>query len=256
MGFSRQEYWSGLPLPSPNVRASRDQVLCSSGYPLNSRLGHMWSSPEPPSHLWNLRQLSWSRGLGICILISNLHPSVSVQVWETTSPTPTFRDKPKCREKGLCPPRPEAQAWLPLACPLNLLKWTTESYWIHTSLLGKHVAKLIKPACDLIHPAPYKQKTWNFCGRKERPLEALQKNSLHSRLNPQADNLEGAVFGVIRNWPPIQKYWLVSPEVGQLLPAGQIWPTASFWEVLLECIHLRLFIYCLWLLGFCAKRAE
>ena len=26
MGFSRQEYWSGLPLPSPNVRCSKYQI--------------------------------------------------------------------------------------------------------------------------------------------------------------------------------------------------------------------------------------
>ena len=31
MGFSRQEYWSGLPLPSPSQRASRGQtdILCT-----------------------------------------------------------------------------------------------------------------------------------------------------------------------------------------------------------------------------------
>ena len=34
MGFSRQEFWSGLPLPSPGSRTTRSQIFCY--------LGHSW----------------------------------------------------------------------------------------------------------------------------------------------------------------------------------------------------------------------
>ena len=39
MRFSRQEYWSGVPLPSPDINAKRKQ---------NSNLGHNIFSKESP----------------------------------------------------------------------------------------------------------------------------------------------------------------------------------------------------------------
>ena len=36
MGFSRQEYWSGVPLPSPEVTEAWVQILSSALWPIDS----------------------------------------------------------------------------------------------------------------------------------------------------------------------------------------------------------------------------
>ena len=50
MGFSRQEYWSGLPLPSPSIMLSRDQLYPFKDVPYL----FLASSPRPSSSLYHL----------------------------------------------------------------------------------------------------------------------------------------------------------------------------------------------------------
>ena len=38
MGFSRQEYWSGVPLPSPSISLLVTYLIYSSGYEVRDKL--------------------------------------------------------------------------------------------------------------------------------------------------------------------------------------------------------------------------
>ena len=72
MGFSRQEYWSGLPLPSPNDWLGKD-IWCGvtktgSG---GEEKEQIESQERPKSksqlfHLWPRATLSWSLSFFIC----------------------------------------------------------------------------------------------------------------------------------------------------------------------------------------------
>ena len=77
MGFSRQQYWSGVPLPSPNVEHSVSQTLAThsnpkyrehqhhlehvrnTDSPLSALLRHplprRWMGVPKPEHLWSGR---------------------------------------------------------------------------------------------------------------------------------------------------------------------------------------------------------
>ena len=65
MGFARQEYWSGLPLPSPTGPHSCQSEwssnpfshFCSFAHELNPGTAHNWPSfdPMPTPYLWKAR---------------------------------------------------------------------------------------------------------------------------------------------------------------------------------------------------------
>ena len=61
LGFSRQEYWSGVPLPSPNVSAIKQQRTVSNP----QEMGNKWGEPyECPSFLAWDSFLPVTQGLG------------------------------------------------------------------------------------------------------------------------------------------------------------------------------------------------
>ena len=67
MGFSRQEYWSGLPLPSPSQRASRGQtdILCTVRRAYKTLL-----SCDPTSGIYYTVQFSHGYMTFMCLLLT------------------------------------------------------------------------------------------------------------------------------------------------------------------------------------------
>lgn len=178
-----------------------------------------------------------------------------MQVWETNEQLSLSEGQTEVQRKGPLPSQPRSTGLVASGMPmLNLLKGTTESYWIHTSPLASMLQNYCS-ACDLnpILSISKRQKTlWKQrkASRPSRGTPYISKAELRKQTSWRR------CLWRIWNWPPIQNRWLVSPEVGKLLPAGQIWPTASFCEVFWNVSTS----ICLWIvygcLSFCAKMAE
>ena len=65
MGFSRQEYWSGLPLPSPRIKIA-ERNISNLRYPYDTTL-MAESKEELKSHLMKVKEESEKVGLKLNI---------------------------------------------------------------------------------------------------------------------------------------------------------------------------------------------
>ena len=80
MGFSRQEYWSGLPLPSPVQSLSRVQLFatpCTAACQASLSITKSWSPPKPMS----IESPRPSNHLSLChplLLLPSIFPSIRV----------------------------------------------------------------------------------------------------------------------------------------------------------------------------------
>ena len=85
MEFSRQEYWSGLPLPSPGGLLHPGTELASPASPASA--GEVFSA-EPPGKAMSITQFSSVQSLSLSVVSDSLRPHES-QPTRPLCPSPT-----------------------------------------------------------------------------------------------------------------------------------------------------------------------